>query len=167
MYLENYEDLVIIHLDAHTDFRDIFLNEKYSHANIIRRVWDHMTPKNELMQYGIRSGQKDEFEFMKENKTLITSLNDLLERVKSYDSKRPIYLTLDLDYFDPAYLPGTGTPEAGGEDFHSFVRLMKILKEKNFVGADVVELAPMLDATGNSSAFASKVTREVLLAMQD
>lgn len=165
--LDNYEDMVLIHLDAHTDLRDGYLGEKYSHASIIRRVWEHMNEKNELMQYGIRSGQKEEFDFMHEHKTVSLNLNDFLDKVKRIDDKRAIYLTLDLDYFDPAYLPGTGTPEAGGEDFHSFIKLMKLLKSKNFIGADVVELAPHIDSSGNSSAFASKVVREVLLALQD
>lgn len=165
--LDNYDDMVLIHLDAHTDLRDGYLGEKYSHASIIKRVWDHMDDRNELMQYGIRSGQKEEFDFMHKHKTVSLNLNDFINKVESVDSKRPIYLTLDLDYFDPAYLPGTGTPEAGGEDFHSFVRLMKVLKEKNFIGADVVELAPHIDSSGNSNAFASKVVREVLLALQD
>ena len=165
--LDNYSDLVLIHLDAHTDLRDGYLEEKYSHASIIRRVWDHMNEENSLLQYGIRSGLKEEFEFMKKHKTISTSLEDFLNKVQAINTTRPIYLTLDLDYFDPAYLPGTGTPEAGGEDFHSFIKLMKILKQKNFIGADVVELAPHIDSTGNSSAFASKVVREVILALQD
>lgn len=164
--LENYEDLVVIHLDAHTDLRDGYLEEKFSHASIIRRIWDHMDNKNELMQYGIRSGLKDEFEFMKKHNTLSQSLEDLLHKINGLSSTRPIYLTLDLDFFDPAYLPGTGTPEAGGENFHSFMKILKVLNTKNFIGADIVELAPMIDSTGNSSAFASKVAREVLLAMQ-
>jgi agmatinase len=164
--LDQYEDLVIIHLDAHTDLRDGYLEEKFSHASIIRRVWDHMTPKNKLIQYGIRSGLKEEFEFMQEHGTLATSLTQLLETVKAIETTRPIYLTLDLDYFDPSFMPGTGTPEAGGEDFHSFISLIKILKNKNFIGADIVELAPNIDPTGNSSAFAAKATREVLLALQ-
>lgn len=164
--LDNYDDLFILHLDAHTDLRDGYLEEKFSHASIIRRIWDHMTPKNDLLQYGIRSGQREEFEFMRENKTVATSLQECLDRLSALDANRPIYMTLDLDFFDPAFLPGTGTPEAGGEDFHAFVKMMKILKNKNFVGADVVELAPMLDATGNSSAFAAKVVRETLLALQ-
>jgi agmatinase len=166
LYLKNYEDLVLLHLDAHTDLRDGYLEEKYSHASIIRRVWDHMKPSHTLLQYGIRSGLKEEFDFMKKNNTLMTSLKELCEKLEAIPSERPIYLTLDLDYFDPAYMPGTGTPEAGGEDFHSFVKLMKILKTKNFVGADIVELAPQLDPTNNSACFASKVTREVMLALK-
>lgn len=166
LHLEQYPDLVLLHLDAHTDLRDGYLEEKFSHASIIRRMWDHMNEKQELIQYGIRSGTKEEFIFMQENKTLATSLDELIERLNNLPSNRPIYLTLDLDFFDPAYMPGTGTPEAGGENFHSFIKLIKVLNQKNLVGADIVELAPMLDSTGNSSVFAAKVVRETLLALQ-
>lgn len=166
LYLKNYENLLVLHLDAHTDLRDGYLEEKYSHAAIIRRVWDHFGPQHELIQYGIRSGLKEEFEFMKANKTLRTSLAELCQSLEAIPDNRPIYMTLDLDYFDPAYVPGTGTPEAGGEDFHSFIKILKILKNKNFVGADITELAPQLDPTHNSSCFASKVTREILVALK-
>ncbi len=164
-YLENFEDLVLLHLDAHADLRDGYEGYHYSHASIIRRALDHMTDKHDLIQYGIRSGTKDEYVWMRENKTIRTSLNDFIESVENIPKDRPIYLTLDLDYFDPAYMPGTGTPEAGGETFHSFIKLMKILRHKNFVGADIVELSPPLDASGNSNVFATKVTRETILAL--
>ena len=104
---------------------------------------------------------------MKDHKTLATSLKECCEWLEAIPGDRPIYLTLDLDFFDPGFFPGTGTPEAGGEDFHGFMRILKILNRKNFVGADIVELAPMLDSTNNSSCFASKVTREVILAMNE
>ena len=96
---------------------------------------------------------------------MCSSRKDFLQRVKDIEPNRPIYLTLDLDYFDPCYLPGTGTPEAGGEDFHSFISLMKILQHKHFVGADVVELSPDIDPTGNSDVFATKVLRELILLL--
>ncbi|MBL7665881.1 MAG: agmatinase [Bacteriovoracaceae bacterium] len=165
LYLKNYPDLVILHLDAHTDLRDGYLEDDHSHASVIRRVWDHFGKGHQLLQYGIRSGQKSEFDFMQKNKTLSQSLEELCQRLDQLPANRPVYLTLDLDFFDPAYLPGTGTPEAGGETFHGFMKILKILNQKNFVGADIVELAPHIDTTGNSSCFASKVVREVLLAM--
>lgn len=165
LYLETFEDLVLIHLDAHADLRDGYEGYHYSHASVIRRAMDHFGEKHKLIQYGIRSGTKEEYKWMKENSTLKTSRNDFLDSIKSLDSKRPIYLTLDLDYFDPSFLPGTGTPEAGGEDFHSFISLIKILQEKNLVGADVVELSPPLDSSGNSDVFATKVVREILLTL--
>ena len=103
---------------------------------------------------------------MDKNDTIAKSLETCLERIDSIPTDRPVYLTLDLDFFDPAYLPGTGTPEAGGETFHTFIKIIKKLKTKNLIGADIVELAPTIDPTGNSSAFAAKVAREVLLSLQ-
>jgi agmatinase len=164
-YMKDYPDLFVLHLDAHADLRDGYLGEKFSHASIIRRILDHFEKGHSLLQYGIRSSPKSEFQWMKENNTLATSLKDCCERLESIPNDRPIYLTLDLDFFDPGFFPGTGTPEAGGEDFHGFMKILKILNQKNFVGADIVELAPMLDPTNNSACFASKVTREILLAL--
>lgn len=164
-HLRAYEDLALIHLDAHADLRDGYEGYHYSHASIIRRSLDHMTDKNLLIQYGIRSGTKEEYDWMRENRTIKTSLDSFIKSVEDIDPKRPIYLTLDLDYFDPAYMPGTGTPEAGGETFHSFIKLMKLLTQKNFIGADIVELSPRLDASGNSDVFATKVVREIILAL--
>lgn len=164
-YLENYPDLVLLHLDAHADLRDGYLGHHHSHASIIRRSLDHFGSGHKLIQYGIRSGTEDEYVWMREHGTLKTSLEDFLEEVKNIAVARPIYLTLDLDYFDPAYVPGTGTPEAGGETFHSFIKLVKLLDQKNFVGCDVVELSPELDQSGCSDVFATKVVRELILAL--
>ncbi len=164
-YLEAYDDLVLLHLDAHADLRDGYEGYHYSHASIIRRSLDHMTDKHKLIQYGIRSGTKDEYKWMNENKTIKKSLDEFISEVEAIDDHRPVYLTLDLDYFDPSFLPGTGTPEPGGETFHSFIKLIKILKTKNFVGADVVELSPEIDSSGNSDVFATKVVRELILCL--
>ncbi|PKF55048.1 agmatinase [Alteromonadales bacterium alter-6D02] len=164
-YLKAYDDLVLLHLDAHADLRDGYLGFHYSHASIIKRVSDHFSGQHQLIQYGIRSGTKDEYQWMRSNNTLINSREEFLQSVADLDDSRPIYLTLDLDYFDPSFFPGTGTPEPGGEDFHSFVSLCKILKNKNFVGCDVVELSPEIDATGNSDVFAAKVVRELIICL--
>jgi len=165
-YLETYPDLTLIHLDAHADLRDGYEGYHYSHASIIRRALDHFGADHNLIQYGIRSGTREEYEWMYNNKSLMQSRTEFLTKVEAIASETPIYLTLDLDYFDPSFFPGTGTPEPGGEDFHSFISLMKILRNKNIVGADVVELAPDIDSTGNSDVFAAKVVRELILAMQ-
>ena len=164
-YLQEFPDLVVIHLDAHADLRDGYLGYHYSHASIMRRVTDHFTASNQLIQYGIRSGTKEEYQWMRDNNTIMQSRSEFLAAVEAISSDRPIYLTLDLDYFDPSFFPGTGTPEPGGEDFHSFVSLCKILQRKHFVGCDVVELSPEIDSTGNSDVFAAKVVRELLLCL--
>ncbi|MBF0290056.1 MAG: agmatinase [SAR324 cluster bacterium] len=164
-YLEQYPDLLVIQLDAHADLRDGYEGYHFSHASIIRRVLEHFGPRHRLMQYGIRSGTREEYQWMKNNGTLFSSKAGFLEELDRVVSSKPIYVTLDLDYFDPACLPGTGTPEPGGEDFSSFIQLIKRLKNKNFVGVDVTELAPCIDPTRNSSVFAAKVIRELLLAL--
>ena len=164
-YLEHFPQLLVIHLDAHADLRDGYQGFHYSHASIIRRILDLFGHNHSLLQYGIRSGTADEYHTMKEKNYLKEDLTDFLNTISAISSTRPIYLTLDLDYFDPAYLPGTGTPEPGGETFNSFVKLVKVLQNKNLVGADVVELAPNIDPTGNSSVFAAKVVRELIVLM--
>jgi agmatinase len=78
---------------------------------------------------------------------------------------KPLYLTVDLDWFDPAVLPGTGTPEPGGYLWSHFAALVDELRHHQLVGADVVELAPMLDPSGVSSVLAAKVTRSLLLLL--
>jgi len=165
-YLKQYPDLVLLHLDAHADLRDGFEGYHFSHASIIRRALDHFGPGHELIQYGIRSGTREEYQWMTEHKTVRKSRKEFLDSVAAIPKDRPVYLTLDLDYFDPSFMPGTGTPEPGGEDFHSFVSLIKLLNERNFVGADVVELSPSIDPTGNSDVFAAKVVRELLLVLE-
>ncbi len=166
-YLSQYHDLVLVHLDAHADLRDGYLGFHHSHASIIKRAHDLFTAEHQLIQYGIRSGTKEEYQWMQANNTLKTTRKDFLQAIADIDEARPIYLTLDLDYFDPSFFPGTGTPEPGGEDFHSFVSLCKILKTKNFVGCDVVELSPEIDSTGNSDVFAAKVVRELLICLNN
>jgi len=159
-----FPDLLLIHLDAHADLRDGYQGFHYSHAAVIRRCLDHFGPGHQLAQFGIRSGTREEYSWMGSQKTLYGILSEFINYISKIPQKRPIYLTLDLDYFDPAFLPGTGTPEPGGEDYHSFIEIVRVLKDKRVVGADVVELAPGIDPTGNSEVFAAKVVREIILA---
>ncbi len=164
-YLETFEDLLILQLDAHADLRDTYLGTPDSHACIMKRTLDLLGPEQGFIQYGIRSGTQEEYKLMREAKSLILNLEDLLSTLKDVPDSQPIYLTLDVDFFDPSFIPGTGTPEAGGESFNNFMKILKILNQKNFVGADIVELAPNLDPTGNSDCFVSKITREILLSL--
>lgn len=165
VYLEQYPDLVVLHLDAHADLRDGYEGYTFSHAAVMRRTHELFGLGHELIQYGIRSGTREEFQWMAAHNTRRISLSSLLTALDALPNNRPIYLTLDVDYFDPSFVAGTGTPEAGGEDFHSFVSICKILHRKNFVGCDVVELAPEIDPTGNSDVFVAKVIRELLLCL--
>ena len=158
---EKYTDLSVIHFDAHADVTDEYLNEKLSHAAVMKRVSEIIGVEN-LIQTGIRSGTKDEFEWMKENKTFYSSEEDFADRINVLSNK-PVYLSIDLDVLDPSIFCGTGTPEPGGMTFNDLISKIMLLKNLNIVGADVVELSPHYDPSGVSTITAAKVIREVLL----
>jgi len=161
---EQFPDLLLIQLDAHADLRDGYNGQFYSHAAAMRRCLDFL-PTGQLLQYGIRSGTREEFEEMRACQRLVSSAEALREKL-SLHPKRPIYLTIDLDIFDPSLFPGTGTPEFGGIDWKAFENVLGTLEGHRIVAADVVELAPQLDPTGCSAILASKVVRELILMMR-
>ncbi len=154
-----YEDLAIVHFDAHTDLREEYLGEEMSHSAVIRHCSKIVGAEN-IKQIGIRSGMKEEWEFMKKYHTLVQDYKEL-DCLKN----KPIFVTVDLDCLDPSVMPGTGTPESGGMQFNELVDWFEYLKDFNIVGADVVELAPDYDASGVSTAVATKVIRELLMVL--
>nr|AUG32371.1 putative agmatinase [Paulinella longichromatophora] len=160
--VHKYPNVVLIQLDAHADLREEWMGSFYSHACAMRRCLD-LLPSHRLLQIDIRSGSKEEFFELKNEKRLIY-LNDAVNKLQSFRGK-PIYLTIDLDWFDPAIMPGTGTPEPGGFFWKDFALLVDELRYHYLVGADIVELAPLLDPTGCSSILAAKVTRSILLIL--
>ena len=161
---KKYPDLHIIHFDAHTDLRTDYLGEELSHATVLRRIWD-LVGDEKIFQYGIRSGEKYEFDFAKEHTILHKfNLETLADGIKQLQGK-PVYFTLDLDVLDPSIFPGTGTPEAGGVTFSELLRAVLSLKGLNIVGCDVVELSPVYDQSGVSTAVACKIIREILLTL--
>ena len=162
---EKYNDLHIIHFDAHADLRDDYLGEKLSHATVLHRVWD-IVGDNKIFQFGIRSGEKEEFEFAKNhtymNKFDMKTLDEVIVKLKN----KPVYITIDLDVLDSSVFPGTGTPEAGGITFKELINAIMLFQNlENIVAFDINELSPMLDASGASTACACKVLREMLLAV--
>lgn len=163
---EKYPDLKIIHLDAHTDLRDEFLGMKFSHATVLKRCYD-ILGDNRIYQFGIRSGDKYEFDFAKNGhvtmeKFTMDTLDDVIEAIKS----SPVYITIDLDVLDPSVFPGTGTPEPGGISYKELLKALKSFEKlENVVGADMVELAPKIDPTDVSTAVAVKTLRELVLLL--
>ena len=154
--------LVLVQLDAHADLRHEWLGARHSHACAMRRCLE-VLPSQQLMQIAIRSGTRDEFIELQSSGRLI-SVQDNPNRMSELRG-RPIYLTVDLDWFDPAVMPGTGTPEPGGFVWNDFAAVINELRHHRLMGADVVELAPQLDPSGSSSVLAAKVTRSLLLLM--
>ena len=154
-----YDNLAIIHFDAHTDLREEYLGEELSHSAVIRHSGNIIGFEN-LKQIGIRSGMKDEFELMEKYNTRATKYEDL-DSLKD----KNIFVTVDLDVLDTSIMPGTGTPEVGGLTFNELLCWFKYISKFNIIGADVVELAPDYDSSGASTAVATKVIRELLMAM--
>ena len=161
-----YPDLHIIHFDAHADLRDDYLGAKLSHACVLRRCHE-ILGDGHIHQFCIRSGEREEFQFARKHTDFHPFTFDGLEKtVKELKEKQvPVYFTIDLDCLDPSVFPGTGTPEAGGVRFVELLEAIRTVSQVNLVGADVNELAPMLDASGVSTATACKVLRELLLAV--
>lgn len=160
--VKKYSDLHIIHFDAHADLRDDYLGQKLSHACVMRRCHE-LVGDGKIFQFGIRSGDREEFLWGKDhvttNKFDFTGLNKIAEKILN----KPVYFTLDLDVLDPSCFPGTGTPEAGGVSFTELMSAIKSVSALNVVGIDVNELSPMLDQSGASTALACKLLREILL----
>lgn len=163
---QRHPDLHIIHFDAHADLRDDYLGAKLSHACVLRRCHD-LLGDGRIHQFCIRSGDREEFAFAAAHTEMhrftFDGLKELTDALRQ--SQTPVYLTIDLDCLDPSVFPGTGTPEAGGVTFLQLLDAIRMVSGVNLVGADVNELAPMLDASGVSTATACKVLRELLLAL--
>ncbi len=162
---KKYDDLHIIHFDAHTDLRNDYLGEALSHATVLRRIYDQVGD-GKLNQFCIRSGLKEEFEWAKKHSHLEKFTYNTLESCVKRLEEKAVYITIDLDVFDPSVFPGTGTPEPGGINFHDMMEIIKILGNlKNVVGMDIVELSPKYDASGVSTAVACKTLRELVLSV--
>jgi agmatinase len=159
---ERHPDLVLVQLDAHADLRHEWLGAHHSHACAMRRCLE-VLPSGKLLQIAIRSGTREEFVELRREQRLV-AIEQMAEALKPLRGS-PLYLTVDLDWFDPAVMPGTGTPEPGGFLWSHFAALVQELGHHKLVGADVVELSPQLDPTGVSNVLAAKVVRSLILLL--
>lgn len=152
-HFDNFSDLSILHFDAHSDLREEYEGSKYSHASFAARVAEFTT---DITQVGIRAQCKEEFDFIKAKG--INTFYAFQMRDRGFDEKlinditatlkKNVYITFDVDYFDPSIMPSTGTPEPNGFYWDETMRLLKkVCAERNLVGFDVVELAPQKNYT--------------------
>ena len=160
--LKKYDNLHVIHFDAHADLRQEFMGQFLSHATVMRRIWE-LTGDGRIYQFGIRSGTKEEFAFASLHTCMrkfnFGGLKDVVVLLKD----KPIYFSLDLDILDPSVLPGTGAPEAGGVSFEELLQAVYDMRGLNLVGMDINELNPMNDHSGVSTLVACKILREAIL----
>jgi len=147
-HFESYENLSILHFDAHSDLRDEYEGSKYSHACFAARVAEFTT---KITQIGIRAQCREEYDFIKQkgiNTFYAHQIRDAGFNNQFIDTvintlDKNVYITFDVDYFDPSIMPSTGTPEPNGFYWDETTRLLKrVCSERNLVGFDVVELAP-------------------------
>ena len=163
---EKYPDIHIIHFDAHADLREDYLDVKLSHACVIRRCWD-IIGDGKIFQFGIRSGDREEFVFGKDHVTTRKFDFEGLEETLDKLGNVPVYFTVDLDVMDPSVFPGTGTPEPGGVTFDQLRKAATLVCQKaNVVACDINELSPHYDPSGISAMAACKILREMLLALE-
>jgi agmatinase len=155
-FKDTQKEMQIVHFDAHCDLRDEYEGQKLSHATVMKRVKE--LGRTEMFQIGIRSGTRREFEEL----APIDSPASLAARL---NRNIPMYVSFDMDVFDPSLVAGVTTPEPGGLTFNAVMEYFSVLMGMNIIGADIVELAPDYDTTFVSSVTASKVAREMLMLL--
>lgn len=155
-----FDNLVVFDLDAHFDLRDSYYGIKYSHATVMRRIAEVIGVEN-LFQFGIRSGTKEEKDFSA-GSNLHTLSSKSLEEALLKSCDRPIYLTVDIDVLDPAFAPGVGTPEPGGTSSREILDFLSFLQNGNIVGFDLVEVCPPYDPSSITATLGAKLILEIL-----
>jgi len=152
-HYRRYPDLSILQFDAHSDLREQYEGDPYSHACVMARVGEYIPP-GQIVQVGIRAQCKEEFHYIHTNNIRTYYAREIRQgqNVPRWqdnllrDLGQRVYITLDVDFFDPSIMPSTGTPEPGGFFWDETLDLIgKIGKERTIVGFDVVELAPRMD----------------------
>jgi agmatinase len=165
-------DLFIV-FDAHTDMRDEYLSYKLSHATTSRRVAEAVGP-DKMIQVGVRASCKQELAYIEQNGVsefssfglhkggIEYAISQILKRV---EESRRVYVSVDLDVLDPAFMAGVGTPEAEGLSIFELNELLGASISSNLTGFDVMELNPMVDSSGVSAAVTGRIVLEAVTKM--
>ena len=147
-FVEKYDQITILHFDAHADLRESYNGEKFSHASAIRRCLDYKNVK--VVSFGIRNLSKDEMKYYKKNRDRIEIFwcrdkNQWnLNKLQKMFNKKNVYITFDVDGFDSSIMPATGTPEPGGLFWNDVLPIIKkVCQMSNIIGVDINELAPI------------------------
>ena len=144
-----FDNLSVLQFDAHLDLRDAYLGDKYSHASVMSRV-EEILP---IVQFGIRSFSEEEYEKIKNGSYNYFYAKDIHDNKTWFNRaienlSENVYITFDIDAFDPSLIPGTGTPEPGGLSWYLVCDFLKeVFFHRNVVGVDIVEVAPQENST--------------------
>ncbi len=154
-----YPDLYLIQFDAHTDTRDAYLEEKYCHATVIKRI-SEIIPANHIFQLGLRSltgpAQKNQYLF---------SVLKYLSRIKQQIGKKPCYLTLDVDVLDSGIMPAVQTAVPGGISYQELLQSIVKLSDLNIVACDLVEYNPLASPNLGYASVMAEIMRELIIMM--
>lgn len=167
--------VALIQFDAHNDLWDSYFGSRYSHGTPFRRaIEEGLIREGHFLQVGLRGQVYDQhdFDFAREHKVNMITAKEfhergiaLFRRRLRVFRKRPVYITLDIDCVDPAYAPGTGTPQVGGFTSIQILNLVRALKGLNIVGCDLVEVSPPYDTGGITSLLAANLLYELLCVL--
>jgi guanidinopropionase len=166
--------LGLVHIDAHCDTMGAYDGSKFHHGGPFRlAVLDGVLDPERTIQIGIRGGSNMFWEFSHASGMTVIYMDDfmamgtaaVIEKARAVVGDQPIYVSVDVDGFDPAFAPGTGTPEVGGLEAREGLALLRGLQGLNIAGADVVEVAPQYDPTTNTSQLAAQILFEELALM--
>nr|XP_060614702.1 guanidino acid hydrolase, mitochondrial [Anolis sagrei ordinatus] len=173
---EKYGPVGLVHVDAHTDTGDQALGEKLYHGTPFRRCVDEgLLDCQRVVQIGIRgsSYSPDPYKFCREQGFRVVlaedcwgkSLAPLMAEVRDQMGRKPLYISFDIDGIDPAYAPGTGTPEIAGLTPAQALEILRGCRGLNIVGGDLVEVAPVYDASGNTALLGANLLFEMLCSL--
>jgi guanidinobutyrase len=169
-----YGKMALVHVDAHADINDVMFGEKIAHGTIFRRaVEEGLVDAHKMVQIGLRTTgyAADDFDWSREQGARVVpaeecwykSLSPLMEQVREQIGPDiPTYLTFDIDGLDPSVAPGTGTPEPGGLTASQGIEVIRGCYGLNIIGADLVEVSPPYDTTGNTALLAANLVFEML-----
>ena len=163
----------VVHVDAHADINDHMFGERIAHGTPFRRaIEEGLIEPTRMVQIGLRASgyEADDFDWPRDQGVRVVqaeecwyqSLAPLMAEVREQLGEGPVYLTFDIDGLDPAYAPGTGTPEIGGLTIHQGLEIVRGCRGLDLVGGDLVEVAPAYDTSGNTSLVAANLLFEML-----
>jgi guanidinobutyrase len=166
----------LIHIDAHTDINDTMFGERIAHGTPFRRAMEEgLLDPLRVTQIGVRGTgyAADDFDWSRDQGFTVVqaeecwgkSLAPLMDQVRARVGDGPVYLSFDIDGLDPSFAPGTGTPEIGGLTIWQALEIIRGCRGLNLVGGDLVEVAPVYDATGNTSLVAANLLYEMLCVL--
>lgn len=166
----------LIHIDAHADINDEMFGEKIAHGTTFRRAQEEgLLAQNQVIQIGLRGtgygpedfnwSREQGFKVVQAEQCWHQSLVSLMTEIHQMMGNTPVYLSFDIDGLDPAFAPGTGTPEMGGLTVFQALEIVRGCKGLNLVGGDLVEVSPAYDMTGNTALLGANLLYEMLCVL--